>query len=117
MKQIICFMALLLCPLPFIGVYQTRWIEDDQTVFFVKKQPTYKLHFINVFRSDHEDNWKGHLEKTERQYATDFCQYYVGYKTAISSMDDFYRCKELYESSIAKDPPSYIQHESWDIPD
>jgi hypothetical protein len=106
MKKIIGLLALFSFPFLFIGVYQTRWIEDDQTVFFVKRKPTYKIRFINVFRSDHEDNWNGYLDEKERQYTIDFCKYYVGIDTAMNTMDDFYKCKEAYESAIKNNPPS-----------
>ncbi|MFJ3485446.1 hypothetical protein ACIPL1_18950 [Pseudomonas sp. NPDC090202] len=79
-----------------IGYYETRWVEDDQIVFFWKKSPTFKVSFVNIFSSDHEDNWNGYLEKQERQYAVDFCRYYVGYETEVNSMDDYCRCEHAY---------------------
>lgn len=109
MKKISLIIALLISPLPFLGFYQTRWIEDDQLTFFIKKRPTYKISFINVFRSDHEDNWNGYLETEERQYAIDFCKYYVGFDTPINTMDDFHKCKQIYELTETHDSPVSVR--------
>lgn len=100
MKKITAAMLLLLSPLLFFGFYHTRWIEDDELVFFVKKSPTYKISFINVFRTDHEDNWNGYLQDEERQYAIDFCKFYVGFETPMDTMGDFNQCKQIYESTV-----------------
>jgi len=87
----------------YVGYYQTRWIEDDITKVFIKKQPTYKIRFINVFRSDHEDNWNGYMEEKERQYAFDFCKYYVGFDTPMKTVTDFHECKQVYEGAITSE--------------
>ncbi|MFJ3470215.1 hypothetical protein [Pseudomonas sp. NPDC090201] len=87
-----------------VGYYETRWIEDDLIVFFIKRQPTYKVAFINVYQSDHEDNWKGHLEKKERQYAVEFCKYYVGFETEMTTMDDFNECERRYRVQTQREP-------------
>lgn len=67
---------LLIIPLLYIwlctGYYETRWMEDNFIHFFIKKSPTFKIGFINVYATDHEDNWQGQLEKKEREYAIDF---------------------------------------------
>jgi hypothetical protein len=109
MKKISLMIALLISPLFFLGFYQTRWIEDDQLKFFIKKRLTYKISFINVFRSDHEDNWNGYLETEERQYAIDFCKYYVGFDTPINTMDDFHKCKQIYELTETHDSPVSVR--------
>lgn len=40
-----------------VGYYETRRAEENFTAFFVKKQLTYKIAFINIYKSDHEENW------------------------------------------------------------
>ena len=109
MKKVMIIATIIMSPLLFIGYYQTRWAEDDQIVVFIKKQPTYKIAFINVFRSDHEDNWNGYLQKNERQYAEDFCKYYVGFEKDIETMQDFRECEELYEATVKCDSPSNME--------
>jgi hypothetical protein len=80
MKKLIALAAVILPIWLFCGYYETRWIEDDKQVFFVKKSPTFKFGFINVFLSDHPDNWHGELEGEERQYAIDFANISSGLK-------------------------------------
>jgi hypothetical protein len=89
-------------------LYQTRWIEDDQLVLFVKNSPTYKTRFINVFETDHENNWSGYLENQERQYAIDFCKYYLGFNTPMHTMNDFYECKQVYLSTASHELPASV---------
>lgn len=104
--------ALLICMTVVtlnLGYYQTRWIEDDQLVLFVKKSPTYKTRFINVFETDHENNWSGYLENQERQYAIDFCKYYLGFNTPMHTMNDFYECKQVYLSTASHELPASVQ--------
>lgn len=112
MKKTASTVALLLSPLLFLGFLQTRWIEDDQLIFFNKNSPTYKISFINVFRSDHEDNWNGYLEPEERQYAIDFCKYYVGFDTPMNTMNDYEDCKQIYESTVTYESPSSDQNQA-----
>ncbi len=112
MKKIASTVASLLSPLLFLGFLQTRWIEDDQLIFFSKNSPTYKISFINVFRSDHEDNWNGYLEPEERQYAIDFCKYYVGFDTPMNTMNDYEGCKQIYEPTVTYESPSSDQNQA-----
>jgi hypothetical protein len=104
MKKIYIIAAPLLLSSLFIGYYETCWIEDNQIRFFIKKSPTLQISFVNVFASDHEDNWHGQLEKKERQYAIDFCKYYLGVETEMKTMKDFEDCREVYIA--ARDRPA-----------
>lgn len=95
-----------------VGYYQTRWIEDDQLIFFINKSLTFKISFINVFRTDHEDNWKGYLRDEERQFAIDFCKYYVGFDTPMTTMNDYEACRQIYESTVTYESPSSDQNQA-----
>ena len=50
---------------------------------------------MNVFATDHEDNWRGQLEMKERQYAIDFCKYYLRLETEMRTVKDFEDCREV----------------------
>jgi hypothetical protein len=102
MKKLILISTPLLCIWLLIGYYETRWVEDNSIRFFIKAAPTFKVGFINVYATDHEDHWQGQLEKKEREYAIDFCTYYLGVKTEMRTMKDFEDCREVYYKKRAK---------------
>lgn len=94
MKILITSLALALLAVLLIGYYDTRYAEDNKTVFFIKKQPTFQMEFENLFAND-ADNKKLHeLNDEERQFVIDYCKYRLGIKTDLKTQEELEACKQ-----------------------
>lgn len=93
MKKIIAVLAITLFAALFIGYYETRWAEDNKTVFFIKKQPTLQLEFVNIFDSDADDKPLHKLDQEERQLVIDYCKYRLGIVTQLNNQEELEACK------------------------
>lgn len=93
MKKIIAALAIILLAALFIGYYETRWAEDNKTVFFIKNQPTLQLEFVNIFDSDADDKPLHKLDQEERQLVIDYCKYRLGIVTRLNSQEELEACK------------------------
>lgn len=93
MKKIIAALAIILLAALFIGYYETRWAEDNKTVFFIKKQPTLQLEFVNIFDSDADDKPLHKLDQEERQLVIDYCKYRLGIVILLNNQEELEACK------------------------
>lgn len=93
MKKIIAALAIILLAALFTGYYETRWAEDNKAVFFIKKQPTLQLEFVNIFASDADDKPLHKLDQEERKLVIDYCKYRLGIVTQLNSQEELDACK------------------------
>ncbi|WP_405119909.1 hypothetical protein [Pseudomonas leptonychotis] len=94
MKKIIIAIALLLAVILFVGYYKAIDDAELNTVFFIKKSPTFQVKFENLFAND-ADNKKLHeLNSEERKFVVDYCKYRLGIETELRSQEELEVCKE-----------------------
>jgi hypothetical protein len=94
MNKLIIPLALALLAVLFIGYYDTRYAEDNKTIFFIKKQPTLQVEFENLFANDANNKKVHELNDEERQIVIDYCKYRLGIKTELKTQDELEACKE-----------------------
>lgn len=94
MKKSIILIALLLVGALFVGYYKAIDDAELNTVFFIKKSPTFQVKFENLFAND-ADNKKLHeLNGEERKLVVDYCKYRLGIETELRSQEELEVCKE-----------------------
>ncbi|MDM8350830.1 hypothetical protein P8H27_18290 [Pseudomonas sp. sp1636] len=94
MKKLIILIALLLAAVLFVGYYKAIDDAELNTVFFIKKSPTFQVKFENLFAND-ADNKKLHeLSGEERELVIDYCKYRLGIETELKSQAELEVCKE-----------------------
>ncbi|WP_079204445.1 hypothetical protein [Pseudomonas sp. CC6-YY-74] len=94
MKKSIILIALLLLGALFVGYYKAIDDAELNTVFFIKKSPTFQVKFENLFAND-ADNKKLHeLNGEERKLVVDYCKYRLGIETELRSQEELEVCKE-----------------------
>lgn len=94
MKKLIILIALLLLGALFVGYYKAIDDAELNTVFFIKKSPTFQVKFENLFAND-ADNKKLHeLNGEERKLVVDYCKYRLGIETELRSQEELEVCKE-----------------------
>jgi hypothetical protein len=94
MKKLIILIAPLLTGAMFVGYYKAIDDAELNTVFFIKKSPTFQVKFENLFANDADDKKLYELNGEERQLVIDYCRYRLGIKTELKSQDELDACKE-----------------------
>lgn len=94
MKKIIALLLVLCAAHMYMGFYETRWAEDNKRVFFIKKYPTLKVEFVNLFASDADDKTLGQLNPLERVTVRDYCKYRLGIETELKTQAELDACKQ-----------------------
>ncbi|WP_443190233.1 hypothetical protein [Pseudomonas indica] len=94
MKKLIIPAVLVLLAVLFIGYYKAIDDAELNTVFFIKKYPTFQIKFENLFAND-ADNKKLHeLNDEERQLVIDYCKYRLGIETELRTQGELEACKQ-----------------------
>ncbi|MBU3055201.1 hypothetical protein [Pseudomonas indica] len=94
MKKLIIPAVLALLAVLFIGYYKAIDDAELNTVFFIKKYPTFQMKFENLFAND-ADNKKLHeLNDEERQLVIDYCKYRLGIETELRTQGELEACKQ-----------------------
>lgn len=75
------------------GVYKTRFAEDNRLVFFIKKQPSFQVAFVNPFATDTDSKPLSRLSAQERQEVIDYCRYRLGIETELKTQDELDNCE------------------------
>ncbi|WP_337056199.1 hypothetical protein [Pseudomonas sp. USHLN015] len=75
------------------GVYKTRFAEDNRLVFFIKKQPSFQVAFVNPFATDTDSKPLSRLSAQERQEVIDYCRYGLGIETELKTQDELDNCE------------------------
>jgi len=93
MKTLFTALALLLLGVLFTGTDQT--LEDGyaETRFFIKKSPTLRIRFDNIFAYEADDKSLVELNHDQRQQVMDYCRYRLGIVTQLQNQEQLERCK------------------------
>jgi hypothetical protein len=94
MKKLIILTALLLAAVLFVGYYNAIDDAELNTVFFIKKSPTFQVKFENLFANDADNKKLGELNNEERELVVDYCKYRLGIETELRSQEELEVCKE-----------------------
>ncbi|WP_317891605.1 hypothetical protein [Pseudomonas sp. PDM13] len=76
------------------GFYKTRFAEDNRLVFFIKKQPSFQVRFINPFATDADSKKLSQLSEEERQEVIDYCRYRLGIETELKTQEELDSCEQ-----------------------
>lgn len=95
MIKLISLLVLIALLHLFVGFYETRWAEDNKKVFFIKKHPSLKVEFVNLYASDADDKALEQLSPLERVAVRDYCKYRLGIETRLETQAELERCKEM----------------------
>lgn len=93
MKKLIILIALALGAVLFTGYYKAIDDAELNTVFFIKKTPTFQLKFENLFANDADNKKLLELDNEERQLVIDYCKYRLGIETELKTQEELETCK------------------------
>ncbi|KQQ49974.1 hypothetical protein ASF84_22525 [Pseudomonas sp. Leaf127] len=94
MKKILSIIALITAAHLYIGYYVSLDIEDPRYMVFIKKHPTLKLRFENIYTSDRDSRSLDELSEVELKTVQDYCKYRLGIVTRLESQAELEACKE-----------------------
>lgn len=77
-----------------VGVYETRFAEDNRVVFFIKKHPTLQVQFVNIFLTDEDEKLLDQLSDEERRMVINYCKYRLGIETGLRTQEELETCKQ-----------------------
>ena len=90
---IVLALAALTSALFFVGYYEKMEDAYPEKVFFIKKHPTLKLSFVNIFAYESDDKKLSELNDEERTQVMDYCWYRLGISTQLASQQELEECK------------------------
>lgn len=92
----ILFLIILLLAFSWlnVGVYETRFAEDNRVVFFIKKHPTLQVQFVNIFLTDEDEKLLDQLSDEERRTVINYCKYRLGIETGLRTQEELETCKQ-----------------------
>jgi hypothetical protein len=93
MKKTLATITLILIANLYIGYYETRYVEDNRIVFFIKKQPTLQVKFENLFVNDADSKRLADLNMVEINIIRNYCKYRLGIDTWLQSQEELEDCK------------------------
>lgn len=94
MKKLIIPLIIALLAMLFIGYYNAIDDAEINTVFFIKKQPTFQVKFVNLFANDSDGKNVHELNDEERQFVIDYCKYRLGIKTELKTQEELEACEQ-----------------------
>lgn len=96
-KSVIVFAAALALSALWlnVGFYETYFAEDNRTVFFIKKYPTWQIRFENIFLSDRDDKPLARLSEEERSVVIAYCKYRLGIEIELKTQAELDACKAM----------------------
>lgn len=77
-----------------VGVYETYFAEDNRSVFFIKKHPTFQIRFENIFLTDEDYKPIDRLSDEEREVVINYCKYRLGIETELRTQKELEACKK-----------------------
>ncbi|MCD5989306.1 hypothetical protein KDX30_15485 [Pseudomonas sp. CDFA 553] len=94
MKSLLITFLITLAAVLYIGYYEK--VEDayPEKVFFIKKSPTFKIEFENIFAYESDDKKLSQLTDTERQLVIQYCKYRLGLTTTLKNQNELEECKK-----------------------
>lgn len=94
MKKLLATAALAIVATLYIGYYEALEDGDIETIFFIKKYPTFQIKFHNIHANDGEIKKIEHLTMEERIWITDYCKYRLGIITELRTQNDIETCRK-----------------------
>jgi len=84
-------LAMLLCLT--VGYYKSAGMHGPvQWHFFIKKSPTFKVEFTNLFAKSGDYPRFQCLSDSERRQIIDYCKYRLGIEANLQSQQEMLRC-------------------------
>lgn len=77
----------------FVGYYVSSDVEDGQVVLFLKRSPTLKVKFENLYTRDSDEVFLHDLNVVERNVVMDYCKYRLGIDTRLQTQSELDACK------------------------
>lgn len=93
MKKVLITIALIFVAHLYIGYYTSLDVEDEKTVFFIKKYPTLQVKFENLYTKDSDDKPLADLGAVEKSIIRNYCKYRLGIETRLQSQEELEACK------------------------
>ncbi|AIS15061.1 hypothetical protein JM49_26310 [Pseudomonas chlororaphis subsp. aurantiaca] len=94
MKKLFIAAALALLAVLYIGYYEALEDGDIETIFFIKKHPTFQVKFYNIHANDGEIRQVERLTEEERKWIIDYCRYRLGIESDLKTQDDVEMCRK-----------------------
>ncbi|WP_253950524.1 hypothetical protein [Pseudomonas lijiangensis] len=94
MKSLIIFLSITFIVSLYIGFYEKMEDAYPEKVFFIKKSPTLKMQFENIFAYESDDKKLSELSDTERQQVIQYCKYRLGVTTTLKNQNELEECKK-----------------------
>ncbi len=92
MKKTLCIIALAAVAHLYVGYYISQDMEDPRLMIFIKKYPTLKMRFENIYTSDRYRRPRSELSDTEWQALKDYCKYRLGINTPPFTQEEVDAC-------------------------
>lgn len=93
MKKTLATVLLIFVAHLYIGYYTSQDVEDERTIFFIKKYPTLQVKFKNLYTKDSDDKPLTDLSMVEINIIRDYCKYRLGIDTWIEDQEELDACK------------------------
>ena len=94
MKKFAILLSLSILAVLFIGYYKAIDDAEINTVFFIKKQPTFQVKFVNLFANDADSKKLHELSTEERHLVIDYCKYRLGIETDLKTQEELESCEQ-----------------------
>ncbi|MCV4290957.1 hypothetical protein OH708_23870 [Pseudomonas capsici] len=94
MKSLIIISLITLTSFLYVGFYEKMEDAYPEKVFFIKKHPTLKMQFENIFAYEADDKTLSELSDTERQQVIQYCKYRLGVTTTLKTQNELEECKK-----------------------
>ncbi|KPX00654.1 hypothetical protein [Pseudomonas syringae pv. coryli] len=94
MKLLLITVLITLAAVLYIGYYEKMEDTYPEKVFFIKKSPTPKIKFENIFAYESDDKKLSQLSETERQLVIQYCKYRLGVTTTLKNQNELDECKQ-----------------------
>lgn len=77
-----------------VGYYDALEDAEIVRVYFLKKSPTPRTRFANIFANDADDKPLDRLGAPERREVIAYCRYRLGIVTDLATQRELDRCKQ-----------------------
>ncbi|MBB6158531.1 hypothetical protein HDC30_005789 [Pseudomonas sp. JAI115] len=78
-----------------VGYYNEVSDGEVNTIFFIKKSPTLRMHFFNIHANDGDYRKVESLSDEYRQDIIDYCKYRLGIETEVKNQADVEMCARM----------------------
>ncbi|WP_122408092.1 hypothetical protein [Pseudomonas viridiflava] len=93
MKKLLIAAVLTLLAVLYVGYYEALEDGDIETVWFLKKHPTFQVKFYNIHANDGEIRRVERLTDEEQKWIIEYCRYRLGIDTKLQTQEDVEVCR------------------------